>query len=70
MSKNCLTCKHLEWVCGDCPTGFGSGYICNKRMTGGESNDEEGKILSQLEDDKYLNRYKRCFEPNKSKEPS
>lgn len=56
--KNCHTCKHLEWVDSDCFTGFGSGFTCNKRIEG----PDDDWLLIKLENEKYLSRYKRCFE--------
>ena len=54
IAKNCRTCRHLEWVDGD---GWpdNSGWTCNGR----EPNEKHER---QLQNSKYLLRYKRCHE--------
>lgn len=61
-AKNCHTCKHLEWVDGECQYGSDTGWMCNKRQANARD-DEDIAILAQLERESYRNRYKRCFEP-------
>ena len=60
MKNNCHNCKHLERI--DADVGCGSGFTCNKRLTGGESVDFESWLLTKLEKDEYLNKSKRCCE--------
>lgn len=61
MAKNCHTCKHLEWAEGECDSD--TGWDCNKRHTNPMPEKAEATLLSQLENDLYRLRYKRCFEP-------
>lgn len=63
MKKNCHTCKHLEYECGD-EYGSGSGYFCGKRDP--VSVKEESKLLANMDSEAYRNRYKRCFESSTS----
>lgn len=63
--KSCHQCKHLEWVEGE--TESNTGWSCDKRQSAifNSSPDwplVESIFLSKLEDEKYRNRYKRCFE--------
>lgn len=65
LSKSCHQCKHLEWVEGE--TDSNTGYSCDKRQAAifNSSADWpliESSFLSNLSDEKYRNRYKRCFE--------
>ncbi len=54
-AKNCRTCKHLEFVVDDNVDGDNSGWTCNGR----EPTDKHER---QLQESKYLSRYKRCHE--------
>jgi hypothetical protein len=58
MAKNCHTCDHLSYFCGD--YGEQSGYSCEKRDP--KTVAEESKLLKNLDSEEYSNRYKRCFE--------
>lgn len=63
--KSCHQCKYLEWVEGE--TESTTGWACDKRQDAifNSSPDWpliESEFLSKLEDEKYRNRYKRCFE--------
>ena len=64
MTKNCHTCKHLEWADDDSADGHpgDSGFCCNKRDDGGANVG----LLKNLMRDSYLNRFKVCFEPKTS----
>jgi|GEM_PF-2188360 len=64
MSKNCTTCKHLEWHDDDTDghPGPNSGYSCEKRIGGGDDR-ADAILLRNLESDTYLARGKRCAEP-------
>lgn len=59
-AKNCHTCKHLEWVDGECESD--TGWDCNKRHTMPMDEKKERALLTQLSDDNYRSRYKSCFE--------
>lgn len=63
--KSCSKCKHLEWVDGE--TESTTGWSCDKRQDAifNSSPDWaaiEASFLLKLNDEKYRNRYKRCFE--------
>ncbi|WP_448196726.1 hypothetical protein [Pseudomonas putida] len=61
MSKNCNTCKWLEWVDGESESN--TGFTCNKRHQQMWADGREQELLDNLERDYYRARYKRCFEP-------
>ncbi|MBF8669650.1 hypothetical protein IR012_10655 [Pseudomonas putida] len=61
MSKNCNTCKWLEWVDGESESD--TGFTCNKRHQQMWADGREQELLDNLECDDYRARYKRCFEP-------
>jgi len=63
MAKNCHTCKHLEWVDGECEST--TGWDCNKRHTIPMTVAKETALLDQLDSEAYRNRYKRCFTATK-----
>lgn len=56
--KNCMNCKHLEYVQGEVTDP--SGNCCNKRNY--KNSWEESKHLKQLESVEYLFKPKRCHE--------
>ena len=66
MRKNCHTCKHLEWVDGDCPYGGDSGFVCNKRHDQEYDKGREAEFLAQLDSETYRKRGKRCHEGKES----
>lgn len=55
VARNCRTCKHLEWVIDDHADGDNSGWTCNGR-------EPTEKHDRQLQNSKYLLRFKRCHE--------
>lgn len=61
-SKNCHTCKHLEWVDGD----DNSGWDCNKRHDEMWQQGREEELLQNLDREPYRQQYKPCFEAKDS----
>jgi hypothetical protein len=57
-TKNCMNCKHLEWV--EAEAWDNNGYACNHRKY--RTDSEEETHLAQLEYDSYLNAPKKCCE--------
>lgn len=56
--KNCMNCKHLEYVAGEITDP--SGNCCNKKDY--KNSWEESKHLKQLDSLEYLFKSKRCHE--------
>lgn len=56
--KNCMNCKHLEYVAGEVTDP--SGNCCNKKDY--KNSWEESKHLKNLQSMEYLFKSKRCYE--------
>lgn len=63
MIKNCHNCRNLEWhddADTDGHNGPDSGWSCSKR-------EPTEKHVNQLQDYRYLRRYKSCYDLKETK---